>query len=253
MLNEFGGELRYIDPKFLITKGAPTRVEGFFLGLGAVFNDLKGLLLFEKLLTENYRVPAEGEISSHAGNYQGMVVQLQKLMASMISEFFVFLNAHSKVFSDVEFKEILNRLSQFDRRFWNGIVAASRGELPNAEDLLKAIVHVRSNTAYHYDNSGKVLPRAFQSLFFGEGEGAYSKQAYYSLGDTINLTRFYFSDAAVEESLHLAAGKKIGQNSLGDNNLARYREQIRQTILAMSATILALMKNYIQSRRNKPH
>ena len=55
--NKFEGELKFINPRYLVNERQNERIESFFIGLGAVFNDLKGLLFFEKMLTECYKMP----------------------------------------------------------------------------------------------------------------------------------------------------------------------------------------------------
>jgi hypothetical protein len=253
MPKKFEGDLNYIDPSFLVSKKGNPRIEGFFIGLGVVFNDMKGLVLFEKLILDEYETPVATEVSSHVGNYGGVMIQIQKLMVSTIHEFFIFLKKNSDVFTTPEFKEVLSKLSKADRQLWDGLLAAAHGRLSTVADLLKAIVQVRSNIAFHYDHSGKILRNAYSSRFFGNVKDGKTDYAYYSIGDKIALTRFYFSDAAVEEALYIAAGKKPKENSVGDASLEKFKGQVRETINVMSSTISALMKNYIQFRRNQSH
>ncbi len=253
MEKKFIGDVKWIDPKFLVTENKYDRIESFFLGLGVIFNDLKGLILFEKLLLENYGKPGDKEVSSHAGNYGGIIIQVQKLIASTISEFFIFLKKNSYVFTNTEFKEILKRIPKSDMLFWYNIVAAAHGRFPTTTDLLKTMIHIRSNIAFHYDHSGKILRKAYISRFFGREDNDRSKKAYYSIGESTELTRFYFSDAAVEESLFLAAGKGFKKSSQEDISFETYRQEIRETIEVMSSTIISLLRAYIQLRRNRPH
>lgn len=202
---------------------------------------------------ENYEKPQSKEITDHAGNYGGLLVQLQKLMASIINEFFVFLKKNATVFTESEFKEVLNRLPISEKRIWDNMIAAAHGKFPQVSDLLKATVQIRSNIGFHFDHSGKILRNAYVSRFFGNVKDEKSRLAYYSLGDTIETTRFYFSDAAVEEALYIATGKQPKENSIGGVSLGGYQRQVFETIEVMSTTILLLIKNYIQLRRNQPH
>jgi len=252
-LKKFGGELKWINPNFLVTENNVNRIESFFIGLGLVFNDLKGLILFEKLLIENYEKP-DSKATIHTGNYGGMLVQLQRLMASTINEFFSFLKESDDVISSNEFINILNKIPKSDKQSWDTIVAAAHGKLPSAESLLKAILFIRSNIVSHYDHSGKILRRGFISFFFSEEKKDFKNEyAYYSIGKDIESTRFCFSDAAAEESLYIAAGKKFKKNSTGDISAEKYRQGIRETIIIMNSTITILLGAYIKSRRNMPH
>lgn len=252
MAEKFKGELSWIDPDKLITADSYNKTEGFFLSLGVVFNDLKGIILFEKMLMDHYERPKNGEVTSHVGNYSGTMVQIKKLIASTINEFFIFLKKNSDVFSESEFKQIFNRLSKSDRQLWEAMVSASHGRLPNVTNLLNSIVQIRNNIAYHYYQSGKALRNGYISRFFGKIKDDRNKFAYYSIGDSLEATRFYFSDAAVEESLYIAAGKRPEENIIGDVSLEKYHEQVIETIKVMNVAIASLLKNYIQSRRNRP-
>ncbi len=253
MSNKFRGELNWISPNLLITENKHDKTESFFLGLGVVFNDLKGFILFEKMLIDNYARPKDHEVSVNAGNYYGIRVQIDKLIASTINEFFIFLKKNTDILSGSEFEEVLNRIATSDKQFWNALVAAAHGRLPKVDDLLRAIVLIRSNFTFHYDHSGKILKNGYISRFFGKAQDPGKEFAYYSMGDSIENTRFYFSDAAVQESLHIAAGKKPKETSIGDASVEKFRSQIRETVNVISATIASLLKNYIQLRRNRPH
>jgi hypothetical protein len=251
MPQRFEGDLNWIDPALLVNKDKANRLESFFLGLGVVFNDLKGLLLFEKMLADCYEAPADDEVSSHVGNFGGVRVQLQKLHASTVNEFFIFLKKNSDVMATNEFKEIFSELARVDKQVWHGMVAAAHNNLAAVTDMMKAVVYVRSNVAFHYDHSGKVLRNAFVSRFLSDSGETRSDKAYYSIGDAISNTRFYFADAAVEESLYIAAGKKFGKSSAGDLALQKYHQQLSQTVSTISSSVAALLRIYIRLCRNR--
>ena len=223
MERKFGGELNWIDPSFLMDENNPKKVESFFLALGVVFNDLNGLLLFEKLLLSTYDKPENFEATSHAGHYGGLLLQLQKLIVSTISEFFVFLKKNTDVFSEIEFKQVLERLSKSDKSLWDGIVVAAHGKLNSVNDFLNTIIQIRSNIAFHYDHSGKIFRRGYISKFFGKNKDDTNISAFYSIGENMQETRFFFSDGAVEECLNIAAGKKFKDSPLDNPVLKEYR------------------------------
>jgi hypothetical protein len=168
MTNKFSGELKWITPNLLITEGEHNKTESFFLGLAVIFNDLKGLILFEKLLADNYEKPQSEEPTCHAGNYAGTMVQIQKLIASTINEFFIFLKKSDEVFSESEFKQIFGRLSKSDKELWDGMIAAAHDKLPGVAGLLKTIVQIRSNITFHYDHSGKILRKVIAADFLAK-------------------------------------------------------------------------------------
>src|SRR3989344_2593680 len=252
MEKRFNGELKWIKPSLLVNENNLDKTESFFLVLGVIFNDLQGLILFEEMLVDNYEKP-ENKPTSHDGHYAGVLVQIQKLIASTINEFFVFLKINKNVLTTDQFKEIFNQLNKTDRQSWNAIIAAANNNLSSVTELLKSMVYIRSNFAFHYDHSGKILRRVYISRFFGNHNDEKADLAYYSIDNNIKNTRFYFADAAVEESLFIAVGKKTKESSAGNEALKRYQSQIRETINVISTVIQSLLKKYIQLKRGHPN
>jgi hypothetical protein len=248
---EFDGNLERIDPDKIIKEGNDNKVGSFFVGLGMIFNDLKDLILFEQLIVNDYRLPnLNEECSDHSGNYCGIMVHINKLFAGAITEFFIFIKENRDILNDAEFKNIFEKLSETDKRTWNGLVAASNGQLDQVSDFVKNLIKIRSNLSYHYYQSGKMLSKGFISKFKNEQKDKRNENAYYSIDDTMEKTRFYFSDAAVEEALYIEVGKEEKKKIKDDPNIEKYREQMKVTIHTIIEVIRPLMKKFLQSRRN---
>lgn len=252
MKNKFIGELKNIDPRKIVDENEKDNIGSFFLGLGVIFNDLKGLIWFNKMLNDNYETPSIDETTSHAGNYAGIAMQIQKLMAGIINEFFIFIEKNKTIFQNETFKEIFNKLSKQDQQTWNSVKAVAIGDNSNATDFVKTTVQIRSNLAFHYDHSGKILKRGYISRFYSKVKDNRNSFAYYSIGESIEATRFYFSDAALEEAIYLAAGKIEKEDPKDNELLKRCNSRILETINIMSATISSIMKKYMQFVRNNP-
>ncbi len=250
MKKKFKGELKHIYPELLVSKEKDNKIENFFITLGLVFNDLKGFLLFINLLEENYEKPDKDEPTIHTGNYGGVLVQTNRLIVSTIHEFFNFLEKNQDILSEGEFKEILNKLPKEDKNIWNGLFAAARGDLSNVTDFLKSILKIRHNIGFHYYQSGKILRDGYKS-FFNRKERGVNRFAYYSIGDAVKTTRFFFSDAAAEEVMQLVAGKEEGgeENELSE----KYKKQLEDTINVLFPVIVSIFNKYLQYKRNRPH
>lgn len=254
MDKEFEGELKWIDAKFLITENHYSQIESVFLCLSLIFNDIKGLILFEDTLINIYKKPDIDNPNCHLGNYSGVLIQIQKLIVGTINEFFIFLKKNTEVFATNEFKEILEKIPKENREIWKSLLAAAHGNFPNVSDFLKAIIFTRNNVSFHYDHSGKILRNAYISRFFGKVIDKANLYAYYSsVANDNNQTRFFFADAALEESMYIAAGKKSKESSFGNPSLKKYNEQLKDTLVAVSNTIAYLVNGYITSKRNRPH
>jgi len=249
-MNRFIGDFKEINPSWL--KIGNGRLENFFLGLGIIFNDLKGLILFEKLLIESYEEPKKDEKSSHYGNYGGVKLQINKLMASTLNEFFIFFEKYKDIFSSSEFKDVLSRLTRAELNIFNAIVGVSCGGSTDIPDIFRTFAQIRSNLAFHYDHSGKLLGRGFDS-FFGTKKHSRNSSAYYSIGETVELTRFYFCDGVVEELLYTSAGKKKGEVLEESESFKKYQSQIMEIIRDIMPIIQKLMENYIKICRYRPH
>jgi hypothetical protein len=61
---EFVGIRDEISPKFLIDEKEKKDFQSFFLILGLIFNDIKGLIFFQKTIEDLYRRPNFDEVSS---------------------------------------------------------------------------------------------------------------------------------------------------------------------------------------------
>src|SRR3990167_2660843 len=94
---EFKGELKHIEPYRLIKEDKDDPFARFFLVLAVVFNDLKGLNLFSKLINDTYKKEEPGEVSVHVGELGGIFTQINKLFIGNIREFFEFLKENEKI------------------------------------------------------------------------------------------------------------------------------------------------------------
>lgn len=250
MKKEFGGNLEWIDPNKIIKEDEDNKVGSFFVGLGVIFNDLKDLILFEQLIADNYRQPEIKERSSHSGSFGGLLVHINRLFVGIINEFFIFLKENEDILSTAEFKNICKKLPREERENWNGMVEAANGRLPKVSGFLKTLLLIRNNIGYHYYQSGKILSKGFVSRFSNEQQDKRNEKAYYSIDETIEKTRFYFSDAAVEEALFIETGKGERKKFTNDPNVEKYQMQMKATIYTMTKTIMLLLKKFLQSRRN---
>jgi hypothetical protein len=248
MLKKFTGTLRWVNPNRVVSKELPSEIENLFLKMAVIFNDLQGLLVLVRLFQDSYEPPT-GEPTVHTGFYAGISVQLNKLIAATIHEFFEFLKNNKETLQEREFLSVLSDIPQQDQVLWHGIIAASEGKLNDVADYLKAIVQIRSNLAYHYDEFGKVFRRGFLSRFMGGYKESKNEEAYYSLGSSLIETRFFFADAAVEEAMYLNAGKDYGVNSKNSSELAKFSEITRQSIDAIGSVLGALLKSFLKQRK----
>jgi hypothetical protein len=227
---EFSGELKDISPKHIIDQDNKKDIQSFFLILGLIFDDLKGLIFFQKVIEDNYRKPDVNEVSAHAGEYNGLIAQTERLLIATVGEFFKFIEENEVVLTSTNFLLTLKKLSLEKRNRWNDLVSFGDGST-----ILSKIARIRSNVTFHYDNSMEELRRGFINSFFSNRKDLIQhKRAYYSFGNTMENTRMYYSDAAAEDYIHALLGTED-------------RIAIREAINGMNHTIQGLLRVYLEN------
>ncbi len=230
-LKEFSGKLEKIDPGLLIDKDKKDDIKSFFLVLGLIYNDIKGLIFFQKFIKDNYRKPDIDEVSVHMGEYSGLIIQINKLLIATVGEFFIFIEKNRSVLNHQYFLSLIKKLDSQNISDWNNLVRPD----DNKSLILSKIGKLRSNLTFHYDHSLTELRSGFIRSFFSDRKKlTQHKHAYFSLGDTMENTRMYYSDAALDDYIC----------SLLDTN---DKTSISIAIDRMNHTIYGLLSVYIKS------
>ncbi len=242
---EFKGELKHIEPYRLIKEDADDPFARFFLVLAVIYNDLKGLALFEKLVIDTYRQVEPGEISVHAGEIGGVFTQIGKLFISNMREFFDFLKENEDILSGTEFKEILLKINNKDiQNRLKDIIDVAFNKSPKNSDFTKHLILIRNNIAFHYDQSGKELEKSFCNFFHKKRKIGVNDLAYYSVGETMEDTRFFYADAAVQEYMRSTRNDRDKLEELD----IKYKREITQILRDMNFVISRLLKAYLKNR-----
>lgn len=194
----------------------------FYLALAAIFNDLRGIVWFYDVM-KNFRHPEKGEVTSHAGDYNGLRVQLLKILISYLHEVTQFLRENCDTLNTDKFRMHFHKLSDRDQYIWNKLLALA--ELPSnirltdeGQKLVKFLIKIRNNTGYHYSQSGKNLAVGFRFHFFeiDNTSNKQNKYAYYSSSRSeFEANRYYYADAAVDGFIAKSA-LEVGDYSIGE-------------------------------------
>lgn len=239
---DFKGELRYIESQRIIKNEINDPLDTFFLVLAVVFNDLKGTVLFEKLIEDTYRTAPQEEVSSHAGEYAGVITQTTKIRVASIQEFFKLLEENRNVLFSQGFQEILNKTNRDIKNRWNDILGIVFNKTPENSEFVNYLLHIRNNVAFHYNQSGKELKKAFHNFFTKRGKIPRNNLAYYSVGETMEVTRFYYADAAVGEYLRSTTYDEANFFTL------KYAKELAKITADMNFAISRLLKVYLKNR-----
>lgn len=239
---EFSGELRKIPPSRMFDETEKDELANFFLVLATVFNDLKGYMIFQELIVDNYRFPDSGETSVHSAEFMGLHIHLTRLIVGTLHEYFMFLNSKKDVISSTEFKSILNTInSKTVEDTWEDIMAVATGSTERDSEFIKNILYIRNKVSFHYDN-GKELKRAFCNLFFHREKMEFNNFAYYAVSGDLNKTRFFFADAVTEEYLRMHS-----DNNDKFETMSGYSKETLELIGKINFVTSRLLKSYLRN------
>ncbi len=135
----------------------------FLLTLGVIFNDLKGLTIFNDTLPDIYRQPPDDEVSSHSGEYNGLRMQLLKILFATLHEFLVFLEKNHKTYEGEHVQSLLSKCSLDTQQIWLLLSKIARGVSPaNSEmsefgELADQLQQIRDNVGFHYQTRNRLL------------------------------------------------------------------------------------------------
>ena len=229
---KFKGRLRSKKPKSLIKKDGKDDLDVFFLALALIYNDMKDIVLFQVLLNERYEA-AGPKIDVHDGEFAGINIHIIRIFSGLIEEFLNFLNKNNAVVESKEFLDLLNELPEEAKKIWQYLIDISNMKKGPENPTNYALMRIRGNITYHYEDAGKNLRIGFIERFHNKNKDKILKNdaAYYSLEDEMETTRFYYADAAAEEYM-----KEVS------DGWDDYRNDINALVDTMNQSFYWLMK-----------
>lgn len=242
-MKKFIGNLDNIVPSKLINQNDVKDLDCFFLVLGLIYNDLKGLILFDVTIREIYEKPTDFEPTVHAGEYSGIRLQIERLMIGLVSEFFVFLRENKATLNSTQFGIIFKQLTNEAKKSWNNFVLISNQTSQKGENFFKNLARIRSNVVFHYNYSGEELAKGYINKFYIQEKTATNKKAFFSLGSNMESTRFFYCDGAIEA--YLMEHLKI--KPLEKDN---YLQELQNRVSEMNIVIGALIRKYLEKKKS---
>jgi len=244
MKANFNGEFKELTPNKIIKKDGNNKVDNFFLVLGLVYNDFKSINLYLMLLEDYFSEEKLDEASCNTGEYHGMRNHLSRLLLSTIYEFFKFLENNEEVLQQGEFIVLQQKMSSTDKKIWNEIIdIACNKNLTEEGSKFKGVLRdLRNKGSYHYDGISKKMRRGYLDHFFNnQVKTDFNSKAYYSKGSTMEDTRYFYCDAAIQ-TFH---AKHISDRI----DMEGYNRSLVEIIKKMNFTISRLLKAYLANRR----
>jgi hypothetical protein len=249
MEKEFSGTLSDISPNLLLGE-KENDLDDFFLVLSVIFNDLKGLLYFGMSLEEHYRTAPSDELSVHSGEVGGLQAQQYRLLAGLIREFLAFLKENAAIVKSPAFQLILLKINRTNKELWNDLTQiAFDDEVKTKSTFAHSLMLIRSNVGFHYDQSRKELRKSFKEFFNKIPKTLHNTRAYYSLGQTMRETRFYYADATVKEYISMKAREVTNDKSQKTMSFEEHFVRLQQMVGDMNHTIEALLQHYLEFKK----
>lgn len=213
------------DPKILVpVEGEPQltrQTKELVLLLGLAFNDLK-LLSWTQQQLEKGR-PDDAEFSPYAGQWRGMTESLNRWAAGAMWEVGKLLVRYQDIIAAPIVKAALNRARRMNREAkvaWRSTVAFANAHRQH-KDARQYYAEVRNELAYHYEWGGDTILEGYRSHFTERSAEPAGARAYASMGNKMETTRFFFSDAAAQgattakrQRLRLPGGTMLGYAKL---------------------------------------
>lgn len=235
-------ELKKLNPNKIITRDKNDDLDNFFLVLGSVYNDFHSLMLLTDLFQKAYPEP-EGDAvikpTAFRGEWGGMQIYLSKFMIGIVSEFLIFLRKNASVVSSVKFNLLVKKLPRETQVEWNNILSIL-GDNPS-DDFLSKLAQIRNNVVFHYDQSLTEMRKGFIKKFYDMPKDNSNLDAFYSLGDKMSLTRFFYCDGATEEYI---------KDLLKVDSDKNYFQIMTNLLTKINSTVIPLMKFYLDKKKN---
>ena len=213
-------------------------LDDFFLTLALIYNDMKGITLFQVLLNEHYE-PLSSKIDPHNGELGGLNIHIIRIFSGLIEEFLNFL-AENPIIESKDFLSLLEDLPPDAKKIWENLIDISHMKKVPDNPTNYALMMIRGKITYHYSDAGKNLRKGYISRFHNKNKDKVLKNeaAYYSLEDQLESTRFYYADAAAEEYMMIIS-----------DGWTDYMHDINIMAETMNHALYWLMKIYLKSKK----
>lgn len=160
------------------------------LALALAYNDMKDLFLVDEYVRS--RDPGPG-LTPSFGQHRGLSQHNTRYLVSVLHELFNLINRERKFFDGPEFEPVRQRMDHPER--WRKLVEMASPPDRGTDPLHNALVRIRNNGTFHY-NQWKELANAY--VAHSDGSTVKQSNAFYSMGKSMEQTRFYYADAAAE-------------------------------------------------------
>jgi hypothetical protein len=222
-------------PPTVFSREGSAAADAFVLALALAFNDMKGVQWLIRQLEKCK--PNESSVTAKVGQWNGMRIQTTRLTLLILHELLKAIHIADRdgVLGDADFVEAVRRLQEINKKDWADLIALAR-EAPGDSAVRRYIERMRHNFAAHYYQPSSLIG-GYRQFFFENERESFNEHALVSFGDSVENTRFYFADAAVQ----------MGQKLL-DPSDAQITE-VHSYTLSMFQGLRFLIENYLSIKQ----
>lgn len=232
-------KLQHFDPAAFVSEDKDTqKLCDFILTLALIYNDFCDLLFIFDLHLKNPPVPDYPKVSTERGHYTGMQLHIMRLIYSLFRETLYLIRGRKEIVDSSSFQEIYRSLSKEDKACWSALVAAANEETGGATEFNRFLETIRSKVTFHYVDISHIS-NGYRRHFYGDS-GQKLQDAFISRGMSMSEDRFYFADAAIENSMKLWR----------EGREEEFQKQTKDYSQNIGAAIRAIVNNFIQNFRH---
>ncbi len=225
------GKLLIINPELVISNHDRDDISEVVLILSIIFNHLKGSMLMHKSFIDEYEKPRVGEISDHSGEYEGLNIQYQSILISLVQEFFVFIKENKTLIQSEKFQKYIRKLPKPTQKDWEDLIDIALNKEATSK-FTKFLELIRNNVGFHFNYRLNDIREGYIQNFYKDKKNEGNSNAFFSIGTTLKETRFYFGDAAIQGYIT----KNVPENFIDE--FFKYIDKIIQAISSLITKFL---------------
>lgn len=176
----------------------PQELCNFILTLALVYNDFKYYMI-SYLMSSDCKPEGKRQRNSVWGEYTGIQLHIIRLHVGFAYELLNLIKNNERLLKGKFFSEITRILNRDARAAWKDLVNVALQRKIKG-DRANLLARIRNKVTFHYDIDE--LFRGYKSGFFKDNDVL--ENACISLGNSIESSRFYFADLAIQGYLHKA-------------------------------------------------
>ena len=166
------------------------------------------------------------EINEYFGQWSGMNLQCTRLTASAVHELIGLLRKNSCLLEHKEIKQALKKSPNHASKYWNQLTSFAKTHSTETQGegrILRSLDRIRNHATFHYHLKDKFMNGYSE---WRRKEGFASKSAYLSAGASMEQTRFYFADAAMQGALE----KVLEEEKISYDDILKYVRHINNSL-----------------------